>query len=381
MRVVHLAWEYPPLVYGGIAPHVQQLAQATAAQGHQVTVVTQAHPEAPTDGIVGGVRVVRVPHHPPALEFSEGTLLTWVATLNSAMAAALVRQPRPDVVHAHDWVTAYCAALAAQGLQVPLVATFHSTERGRHQGYLPSPLARSVDEVEGWLARMSAASITCSGSMAADVRQQFGISPAVIPNGVDASAWRVDRAPDPRPLLVYVGRLEWEKGTFDLIDAMPTIRRRVPGTRLVMAGRGRQEAVLREKVKAKRLGRAVQFAGHLTHDQIGELFARAAVVVVPSRYEPFGIVALEAAAAEVPLVLARTGGLAEIACDGAAAAVFEPGDIKGLAAAVQQVIADGGGDRTAFARAELDRRFRWSTIAEQTISVYRDVTQRVDRGA
>jgi glycogen(starch) synthase len=370
MRILHLAWEYPPLVYGGIAPHVEQLAQAQVELGHEVGVLTQAHAAAQEDAVVGGVRVVRVSHHPPPLPFSESTLLAWVAALNNAMTAALVRLPRPDVVHAHDWVTAYAAAVAVEGLTLPLVATFHSTERGRHQGYLPSALAESVDALEAWLARLSVEVIACSAAMAADLQRQFGAAATVIPNGVDAAGWRVARYPDPEPLLVYAGRLEWEKGTFDLLDAMPRLRRRIPGLRLVLAGRGGQEAALRERARARRLGRSVEFAGHLSHEALADLFARAAAVVVPSRYEPFGIVALEAAATGAPLVLADTGGLAEIGQGGEAAAMFAPGDVPGLAAAVVATIADGGGERPAAALASLGSRFAWPTIARRTADVY-----------
>lgn len=371
MRILHLTWEYPPLIYGGIAPHVQQLAGAQAAAGHRVTVVTQAHPEAPADAVIDGVRVVRAAPHPPALPFSGETLLTWVASRNTAMAAGLVGLPAPDVVHAHDWVTSYAAAVAAQGRRWPLVATFHSTELGRHQGHLPSPLSRSVHEMEGWLAGLASALITCSTSMAEEVEAQFGVRPAVIRNGVDAAAWAVQRRPDPAPLLVFAGRLEWEKGTFDLIDAMPALRRRIPGVRLVMAGHGVQESALRDRVRARRLGRAVQFVGHATHAELSALFARAHAVVVPSRYEPFGIVALEAAAAGAPLVLARTGGLADIGQDGAAAAMFAPGDVPGLVDAVESALTAAAGTRAAVAREALATSFSWPGIAASTVEVYR----------
>lgn len=372
MRILHIAWEYPPLIYGGIAPHVAQLATAQAAAGHQVTVVTQAHPEAPVDQVEAGVRVVRTGHHPPALEFSEATLLAWVASLNNALTSALLKLPRPDVVHVHDWVTAYSAAVARDGLGLPLVATFHSTERGRHQGHLPSPLAESVDELEGWLAGMAHGLITCSEQMAAGVADQFGCPSQAIPNGVDAEAWQVQRRPDTEPLLVFAGRLEWEKGTFDLLDAMPRLRRRLPGLRLIMAGRGGQESTLRERAKAKRLGRSIDFAGHRSPGELRELFARAHAVVVPSRYEPFGIVALEAAAAGAPLVLADTGGLREIGQGGSAAAMFASGDVAGLTSAVVQALTDP--ERTAArasaARQALNERFAWPGIAAATVEVY-----------
>jgi glycogen(starch) synthase len=378
VNVLHLAWEYPPLIYGGIAPHVAQLAAAQAAQGHQVAVVTQAHPDAPADAVREGVRVVRANHHPPALPFTESTLLAWVASLNNALAAALLRLPRPDVVHAHDWVTAYAAAIAAEGLGLPLVATFHSTERGRHQGHLPSLLAQSVHELEGWLAGMAQRTITCSAGMAAEVADQFGGQPAVIPNGVDAAAWQVARQPDPEPLLVFAGRLEWEKGTFDLLDAMPRLRRRIPGLRLVMAGRGGQEQALRERARVKRLGRSVSFAGHLSPSELAALFSRAHAVVVPSRYEPFGIIALEAAAAGAPLVVADVGGLTEIAQQGAAAAVFPPGDVSRLAEAVAETLTepDLAKARCDAAKRSLVERFAWDGIAAATGEVYCSVTQR-----
>jgi glycogen(starch) synthase len=325
-----------------------------------------------------GVRVVRTAHHPPALPFTESTLLAWVASLNNALAVALLRLPRPDVVHAHDWVTAYAAAIAAEGLGLPLVATFHSTERGRHQGHLPSPLAESVDELEGWLASMAQRTITCSAGMAAEVAEQFGGQPAVIPNGVDAAAWRVARQPDPEPLLVFAGRLEWEKGTFDLIDAMPRLRRRIPGVRLVMAGRGGQEQALRERARAKRLGRSVSFAGPVSPPELAALFARAHAVVVPSRYEPFGIVALEAAAAGAPLVVADVGGLREIAQPGAAAAMFPAGDVARLADAVAETLTqpDLAKARSDVAEQSLAERFAWGGIAAATVGVYGSVTQR-----
>jgi glycogen(starch) synthase len=377
MRIVHLTWEYPPLVYGGMAPHVANLAQAQVAAGHRVIVITQAHPQAPADAVVGGVRVLRVPHDPPMLELNHANLLAWVASLNNAMGTALVAHaPGAEVLHAHDWVTAYASAVGARALGLPLVATFHSTERGRHQGHLPTALAQSVDEVERWLASLSRRAIVCSQEMVHEVDDSLGILPHVIPNGVDRAAWHVEPSPQPeagrsRPL-VFGGRLEWEKGVFDLIDALPAVRRRIPGTRLVMAGRGTQEEAIRERIAHRKLGGVIDLVGHQTQPQLAALFAGAAAVVVPSRYEPFGMVALEAAAAGAPLVLADTGGLAEIGQHGAAAAMFPPGHISGLVDALTETLADpvAAGARSRVAQTSLEQRFRWDLIAADTVAVY-----------
>ncbi len=174
---------------------------------------------------------------------------------------------------------------------------------------------------------------------------------------------------------MFAGRLEWEKGTFDLIDAMPRLRRRFPRIRLVMAGRGGQEEALRMRIRDKRVAGSVQLAGHLTHEELAAEFARAHAVVVPSRYEPFGIVALEAAAAGVPLVLADTGGLAEIGQDGTAAAMFTPGDIAGLAEAVAATLdePEAAARRCRAAAASLPERFAWPRIAADTVAAYDQV--------
>jgi glycogen(starch) synthase len=375
MKIVHLVWEYPPLVYGGLAPHVSNLAKAQVAAGHRVMVITQAHPQAPDDALVDGVRVLRVPHDPPALELSNTNLLAWVGSLNNAMANALVAHGRgAEVLHAHDWVTAYAASIGARALGMPLVSTFHSTERGRHQGHLPTPLAAAVDEVEQWLASMSRRAIVCSKDMVHEVADSLGILPEAIPNGVDAAVWQVDVRPpdvDSRDV-VFAGRLEWEKGVFDLLDALPALRRRVPGVRLVMAGRGTQEAAVRDRIAHRKLGDAVVLLGHQTQPELARLFAGAAAVVVPSRYEPFGMVALEAAAAGAPLVLADTGGLAEIGQNGAAAAMFPPGHLSGLVDAVAETLTDPmtAGARRSVAQTSLQQRFRWDLIAAQTVAQY-----------
>jgi glycogen(starch) synthase len=207
---------------------------------------------------------------------------------------------------------------------------------------------------------------------------------AVIPNGIDANAWTVTddakaamRARHPSPVVLFTGRLEWEKGVQTLIEAIPAIRKRVPGAHFVIAGRGSQAEVLQEQVKKLKVGREVTFYGWLPEDELHALVASADVAVVPSLYEPFGIVALEAAAVGTPLVVARTGGLAEIVIDGTTGWTFEPGSAEGLAAAVSDALS---APSEARARAEASvervlRDFNWTVIAEQTRGVYVEAVQ------
>ena len=174
------------------------------------------------------------------------------------------------------------------------------------------------------------------------------------------------------PLLFSFGRLEYEKGIQDLIAALPRIRRAHPGTRLAVAGTGTAAPMLVETARAHRVRRSVAFLGHLPDDELAATLAAADAVVLPSRYEPFGIVALEAAAAGAPLVASTAGGLAEVVVDGETGVSFAPGDVAGLAAAVGRVLADprAAARRARAARARLATDFDWSRIAEETAAVY-----------
>src|SRR5205807_5816773 len=151
---------------------------------------------------------------------------------------------------------------------------------------------------------------------------------------------RATYSPAGEPLLLYFGRLEWEKGVQDLLAALPDIRRAHPGTRLVVAGQGRHREELVEQSRKLRVRRAVTFAGHLPDRELRAVLAAADSVVLPSRYEPFGIVALEAAAAQAPLIASTAGGLGEVVIDGVTGLAFTPGDVPALTAAVDTVLRD-----------------------------------------
>ena len=195
MRILILSWEYPPLVYGGLGRHVHALAEAQAAAGHEVAVVTQAIDGSPSDSVVNGVRVVRVQPDPPALPMSD--LLAWVMSFEHALTRAALRvaeELRPEVVHGHDWLVAHTATAVKEAYGIPLVATVHATEAGRHQGWLPGPLNKAVHTVEWWLTFEARRVITCSSHMRWEVTRLFDLPPDsvdVIPNGIDLERWLV----------------------------------------------------------------------------------------------------------------------------------------------------------------------------------------------
>jgi glycogen synthase len=390
MRILHLSWEYPPVMYGGLGRHVHALAETQAARGHEVVVITQAASGHPADDVVNGVRVIRVARDAPDVDDWRERFIEWTFGFNVAVARAgiaLAREWRPDVVHGHDWLVAQAAVLVQESAQVPFVLTVHATEAGRQSGVLTTDLSRDIDSTEDWGVRHADAVIVCSDVMRDEVATLFGREAsgiAVIPNGIDPEEWRTTdarrrtmRRRYGTPLVVYAGRLEVEKGVQTLIDAMPLLRRSVPGARAVVIGEGGAARDLRAHARRRRLGDVITFLGYVSETDLRALVGAADVAVVPSLYEPFGFVALEAIVLGAPLVVARTGGLATIVDDGRTGWQFAPGDARALAGTLSEALSDPreARRRVTAARADVVARYGWPTIAEQTDAVYRGVVR------
>ncbi len=414
MKVLLVSWEYPPVVVGGLGRHVHHLALELTAQGHEVVVLSRQPTGSdalgyPTsDTVVDGVRVLAAAEDPLHLDFGTD-MLPWVLSMGHSMLRAGLRltglgaagreldpAPRvhrpwvPDVVHAHDWLAAHAAVGLAETFDAPLVATIHATEAGRHSGWVSGPVNRQVHSCEWWLANEADAVITCSRSMQDEVNRLFGPGLAqlhTIANGIDTSAWPyLDRAGDDRgsteparrpPRLLYVGRLEYEKGVQDAIAALARVRRSHPGTTLTVAGDGTQAAWLRAVAREHRVLRAVEFVGALDHDALVRRMHGADALVIPSRYEPFGIVALEGAATGIPLVASTAGGLADFVRSGETGASVAPADVTALTSAIRSVLDDPQRARrlARAARTEVEL-LTWHAVAAETAQVYLSAKRR-----
>jgi len=275
-------------------------------------------------------------------------------------ALHLDRTWKPDVMHAHDWLTARAAATVTEEIGVPWVHTIHATEAGRHQGWLPNGLSRTIHSVEQWSVDHADRILVCSRHMKWEVERLFGMSDvAVIPNGIDSPPPLVDTTAaasivtqQGRPLIVHTGRLEWEKGAHTVIEAMPFIRRALPDAHLVVAGRGSQQEALKELAHDKDVAPRVDFTGWLPDAQLRALVRDADVAVVPSIYEPFGIVALEAAVLGTPVVTSRAGGLAEFLDNDRHGWSFDAGNARELANAVISCVNDAQESRARADRAQ-----------------------------
>ncbi|MDF2626351.1 MAG: hypothetical protein K0R39_182 [Symbiobacteriaceae bacterium] len=374
LRVLMLSWEFPPNNVGGLGRHVYDLGAALVAAGHQVTVVTVADAgEEPAVSEAAGMRVCRVARPPEA-----GNFLAWTYRLNRALVAAAEElaggRPAFDVVHAHDWLVGQAGMALKARWGTPLVATIHATERGRNNG-IREPIQQAIHEEEWLLTATADRVITVSQAMAREVAESFRVSPTVIYNGVTMPAWAAAVTP-PAPLALdapyffYIGRLVQEKGVQVAIQALAVMRHIA---HFVVAGKGPMEAELKNVVQAWGLENRVHFVGRVTDEERDAWLRNAAGGLVPSLYEPFGIVALEVMAAGAPVIVGDTGGLAEIVTHGADGLKVTPGDRVALAAQMDRLLADPAEARrlAEAGKATAAGRFGWPAIAAATAAVYR----------
>jgi glycogen(starch) synthase len=384
-RVLILSWEYPPLIEGGLARHVRKLSEGLSAQGTEVHVLTRGGEESPPEETVAGVIIhrVREPTRPRDL----GEFVAWVERMNSDMLAAGVElgdRFEFDLVHGHDWLVAAACGHLSRRFRAPLVTTIHATEHGRHQGWVDKHPQSYIHGVERWISNRSDRVIVCSYYMSEQVADIFGADErrvTVIPNGIDPGDLQPRDDPDlqrlrsefaaPKERLVLlIGRLVYEKGFQLALEAMPRLIDSVPGTRFLVAGSGTHERELRRQADDLGLMEHGTFLGWIGDDVLHSLYRIADVCVVPSIYEPFGLVALEAMASDCPCIVADTGGLREVVPNEDVGLRFRNRDPESLGETVKRVLTDSElRERLVAEASEHLRGFDWSEVAPRTAAL------------
>jgi glycogen synthase len=318
----------------------------------------------------------------------------WVEHMNADMTELgleLCDRYEFDLVHSHDWLVAGAARRIARRIDRPWVVTVHATEFGRHQGWVQNHPQSHIHRAEREMVRHADHVITCSHFMRGHVGKVFGVSPrrsTAIQNGVDPHdlepvaddlpALREQYAKPEERLVLMVGRLVYEKGFHLALDALAPVIRRLGNIRFVVAGTGTAEAELKRQARRLRLTKHGTFLGWIGDDTLHSLYRVADLVIVPSIYEPFGLVALEAMASGCLCVVADTGGLREVVPDdGSVGHRFPSRDVEALGEIVEQVLADDEARASAVAGArEHVLQFGWPEVARQTREVYDRVCAR-----
>ncbi len=385
LNVMMFSWEFPPRIIGGISPHVYFLSESLAKNGVKVHVVTCDFPGAPAQENINGAEIYRIDSYKnPSPDFT-----TWVYLMNlnmqkeAAAIAAKLSEPI-DVFHAHDWLVATAGIGLKHIFRKPLLVTMHSTEIGRRDG-LHTTTEHTIHETEAWLTYEAWKVVCCSDYMMQHVKWAFGLpndKMTMVPNGVnphvyngvdnrDLREFRLKYALPNEKIVLYVGRLVYEKGIHILINAVPKILTKVDA-KFVIVGSGYMQEQLSNIVKSMGLEHKVLFTGFVDEASLLKLQKAADVSVVPSLFEPFGIVALEAMAAKSPVVVSDTGGLSEIVQHEVTGVKVYPNDTDSLAWGITKVLTDGKFAKYVRENAHkvILEKYDWHKIAEQTCNVY-----------
>ena len=394
MHVLMLSWEYPPHIVGGLGRHVAELVPELVGQGVELTVVTPRWAGGEPLEQSKGLTVIRVdPPVAPMPDFHTGA---WQTNIRLEEACARVcNEKQIDLIHNHDWLTAFSANALKRNFRIPLLTTIHATERGRARGNLTGDQQRAIHSVEWWLTYESWRVICCSQFMANEVSGFFQTPMDkidVIPNGVradrfarwdgaDLSLFRSMYALPDEQIVFYVGRIVHEKGLHVLVEAVPHVLADHPAAKFVIAGTGYLLDPLRRRCWELNVGDKVLFTGFIPDDDRDRLYKVAACAVFPSLYEPFGIVALEAMAANVPVVVSLVGGLQEVVTHAETGICVYPDNAKSMVWGISHTLArpDWAAQRAANAHRLVLKEYNWRRIAQRTVKVYERVVDERSR--
>ena len=384
MKILMLTWEYPPRIVGGLARVVHDLSKRLIKDGHEVTVVTYRDnadvPEYENDKGVNVYRVDNYMIHP-------NNFIDWIMQLNFNMLSKATeiinKEGGFDVIHAHDWLVTYAAKSLKNAYDIPIVATIHATEAGRNSG-IHDETQRYINDTEWLLTYEATEVIVNSNYMKNEIQRLFGLpfdKINVIPNGINLSNFtgierdydfRRQYAMDNEKIILYVGRLVYEKGVQHLIAAMPKILSNYHDAKLIIAGRGGMMDELRAEASNLGLNDKIYFTGYLNSKQVQKMYKCADVAVFPSTYEPFGIVALEAMLAGVPTVVSDVGGLDEIVTHGVDGMKSYAGNANSIADSVTALLYDHqlATNVSKKAKQKVKDQFNWEKIAQDTHFTY-----------
>ena len=385
MRIAIFSWEtLHSISVGGVAAHVTGLSAALHSRGHEVHVFTRQGPGQATYEEIRGVHYHRCPFqgHPDFVEEIRRMCNSFVWHFGETQH--FLGDGGFDVVHGHDWLCAQALVQAKNAHHKPVVMTIHSTEYGRCGNKHCLGRAERISHLEWEGTYVSDRIICVSESLREEAREIYRIPPdkmTTVYNGVDAA--RYDGSVDTGrvrahcgvgqrdPMVLFVGRMAWQKGPDILLAAIPGLLQERPQAKFVFVGDGEMRGDLERDARQMGLGQATRFLGYRNGTELVNLFKSADVVCVPSRNEPFGIVILESWSAGKPVVATRNGGPAEFVSHGYDGLVVRD-DSPSVGWGLGTTCADFSHARWmgCNGRSAVQSRFSWSTIAARTERVY-----------
>ncbi|MEP7226290.1 MAG: glycosyltransferase family 4 protein [Gemmatimonadales bacterium] len=374
MRVALVTEFYYPHL-GGVTEHVYNLARFLNATGHHAIVITSHMREPPeehdpldlTQNLpvvyrIGTSRVI----------YSAGSFARVTTGYGlRRQLREILREERIDIVHVHGGlnpVLGLVAPSAAEDLDIPVVATFHSWfQRSALCRIFRRSLQRRLDQ--------HAAAIAVSRPVVEAHARYFAADWEIIPNGVDTDFFRPDcppsRARSPGPHLLFLGRLDPRNGLDTVLAAMPKVLARFPESHLTIAGDGPLRPVY-ERMAAS-IGHQVTFVGRVNGDR-PRYYSRADLYLCPTTKASFGITLLEAMACGTPLAVSDITGFRELVSGGEEAVLIPMNEPAAWAESIIELLADEGRrESMSLAGQAKAARFAWPRVAAEVVTVYRRV--------
>ena len=384
MRIALFAWEslYSVSV-GGIAFHVSELACALQRKGHEVHVFTrlgsgqQSYYEC-----IFGVHYHRCPY-PSSSDFIED-INNMCRSFVDTFLATEDHIGRFDIIHAHDWLASNAVVWIKEARGHKSIMTFHSTEYGRCGNNFFNGTSARVRDHERHGSYCADRVIAVSNTLKNEVAWMYNL-PAekvtTIYNGVncrDYNGW-IDSASVRRqydigpldPMVLFVGRIVYQKGPDLLAEAIPHILKHYPNAKFVFVGDGDMRWDVEARTKGLGIGPAVRFLGYRNGWRLVDLFKACDLVCVPSRNEPFGIVILEAWSAGKPVVASSVGGPSEIIWHDVTGLKINPNPDSvawGIGSTFENF--DHARWMGANGRMAVETAFSWDVIGDHVLEVY-----------
>lgn len=364
MKILVLSYEFPP-VGGGGGRVAQDLAIGLARRGHEIRVLT-AHLEGlPLVETVDGALVERIPTRRKTAFRADFTEMADYDRVAVARGRKVIREWRPDLIHAHFAVPTGAAAFALSRLTgVPYVLTVHL-------GDVPGAVPEKTDRWFKWIYpftppiwRGATKVVAVSEFTRQLALRQYDVPVEVIPNGVELAVLPAHEPSDGIPRLVFAGRFVETKNPDQLVAALTRLQD-LPWT-CVMLGDGPLLESVRETVAGSGLTERFSLPGWVTPGQVVSQFARSDILVLPSRSEGLSVVGVQALAMGLSLVLSDAGGNLELVRDGENGFLFPVGDVDALTAALRRLLSDASVLQSAQAKSlEMSKKFDLATIVGQ----------------
>lgn len=383
MRVAFFCWEsLHSLTLGGLGVHATELAAGLERRGHEIHVITRRGPGQGGYDRIDGVHYHRVDH---GISDNFVETMDWMCKAMAHRFSEVTRLiGKFELIHAHDWMTANCIPYVWSAFKTPSVLTMHSTEYGRAGNQLHDGFARWIRDTEAAGCFSAKTIVSVSGFLASELQRFYAVPHQkihVVPNGVGYRNFdgyinpgevkrRLGIAPLD-PVIFAAGRATHQKGLDLLVEAVPMVLGYFPAAKFVIAGSGGEMDDLARRANELGVAHAIRFRGSMPRGEYRDVMRAADIVALPSRNEPFGIVALEGWAAGKPVVATTAGGPVEFVWHDVNGFLVDanPG---GLAHGIGSLLADHDHCRALGrnGRVAVERKYNWDVVAGYTQGVY-----------